>query len=65
MQSNTERNYKFTFKNKFLAVKQQRHPYFYIVFNIPFAVKRNKEFISRPHFKGITILHRVIPSPLF
>ena len=41
LQSNAERNYKFTFHNKFLAVKQQRHPYFYIVFNIPFAVKRN------------------------
>ena len=41
LQSNAELNYKFTFNNKFLAVKQQHHPYFYIVFNIPFAVKRN------------------------
>ena len=36
-----ELNYKFTFNNKFLAVKQKHHQYFYIVFNIPFAVKRN------------------------
>ena len=38
---------------------------FYIVVKIPFAVKRNEEVIKRPHFKGITIIYRVIAFLFF